>query len=194
MLKLGDYQFSSRLQAVNTVLFRHVKNICRRNKYGYCKYGNFCHFRHEKLICIDSTCNIFSCEKRHPKICDWYQQYGRCKFTSFCKFKHVNTNDIDKLIKSIEENANKLSEIEKALEAINIEEEAMQNKVNVFEETLERRCVEFENKFTAVLESIEKNNEKILELESSLKEATDKLEQDLNEKNLSKNKKIQTLN
>ena len=25
--------------------------ICRRNKHGYCKYGDNCHLRHEKQIC-----------------------------------------------------------------------------------------------------------------------------------------------
>ena len=85
--------------------------VCRRNKYGYCKYGDNCHFRHEKQICTDSSCDVFNCEKRHPRICSWFQQYRRCKFTSFCKFKHVNSENIDDLIKLIEENSRKLLEI-----------------------------------------------------------------------------------
>ena len=125
-------------------------NICRKNKFGYRKYENNCHFRHVKLICIDNSCNIFNCEKRHPKICDWYRQYGRCKFTTFCKYKHVNTDSIDELSKSIQENTTKLIEIEKALEAIKNEEETVQNKIEVFKEQLERKCEEFENKFSVV--------------------------------------------
>ena len=73
-------------------------NICIRKKYGYCKCGDNCHFRHLKHICIDSNCNIFHCEKRHPKICDWYQQKGRCQVTSFCKFKNVKYDNIEKLM------------------------------------------------------------------------------------------------
>ena len=42
-------------------------NICRRNRYGYCKYRDHCHFRHEKIICIDSNCNILNCEKDTQK-------------------------------------------------------------------------------------------------------------------------------
>ena len=163
-------------------------NICRRNKYGYCKYGDHCHFRHEKVICIDSNCNILNCEKRHPKICNWYQQYGRCKFTSFCKFKHENNVKIDELMKRLEENAIKLSEINKALEAIKKEEEATKNHIEV-SETQE----EIESQFTSVFELIEKNNEKILFLETSLKETRDTLEQVLNEKYINKNKKNNTL-
>ena len=137
-------------------------NICRRNKYGYCKYGDKCHFRHEKVICNDSNCNIFNCERRHPKVCGWYQQYGKCKFTSF---KHVSTDNIENLRKRVEENTTKLSEIEKALEAIKKEEGKIQNKIEVFEKELEKRFVELENKFTtSVNEFIEKNNEKVLHL------------------------------
>ena len=36
--------------------------VCRRNKYGYCKYGDTCHFRHEMKICFESSCNIFDLE------------------------------------------------------------------------------------------------------------------------------------
>ena len=70
----------------------------------------------------------------------------------------------------------------------------MKNKIEFFEKHLERKCVEFENKFTVVFEVIEKNNKKILKLESLLKEATDKIEQVLNEKSLNKNEKVYTQN
>ena len=68
-------------------------------------------------------------------------------------------------MKRIEENAIKLSEINKALEAIKKEEEATKNHIEV-SETQE----EIESQFTSVFELIEKNNEKILFLEASLKE------------------------
>jgi len=131
-------------------------NICRRNKYGYCKHGDNCHFRHENIICIDNNCNIYSCEKRHPKICSWYQQYGRCKFTSFCKFKHENKENIDELIKRIEENANKLNEINASLQAIEKEEKTAKNQIEVFEKQLAGRCEVLESKLNVALETIEK--------------------------------------
>ena len=52
----------------------------------------------------------------------------------------MNTYSIE-LIKSIEENATKLIAIEKALQATEKEEEAVQNKIEVFEDHLEKRCL-----------------------------------------------------
>ena len=40
-----------------------VMKICRRNKYGYCKYGDTCNFKHVKEICKDNKCNIFNLRK-----------------------------------------------------------------------------------------------------------------------------------
>ena len=167
--------------------------ICRRNKYGYCRYGDNCHFRHEKQICTESSCDVFNCEKRHPKICSWFQQYRRCKFTTFCKYKHINSENIDELINLIEENSKKLLEVNKALEAIKKEEELVKSKEEVFEEKVENRFVEFEGRITALFKLLEEKNEKIVNLESSLRETRESLEQVLNEKNLKKKKKSYNL-
>ena len=90
--------------------------VCRRNKYGYCKYGDKCQFRHVEQICSENTCDIFYCYKRHPRVCHWYQQYGRCKFTSFCKFKHTDIKNFEDIVNKMEHNENKLNEINKMLE------------------------------------------------------------------------------
>ena len=147
-------------------------NICRRNKHGYCKYGNNCHFRHEKQICIVSNCSVFSCEKRHPKLCSWFQQYGRCKFTSFCKFKHSNNDNIEELINRIHSNQNKLSEIEKSLAVIETEEEEIKKRMKVFEEQLETRFAELESKINLLFQLLEEKNEKITSLELILNESS----------------------
>ena len=90
-----------------------TQNVCKRNKYGYCRRGDNCHFRHEKLICTDQTCNVFACDKRHPRRCSWFQEYGRCKFTSFCKFKHEVEEDQNEIVNRIKSNESKLIDIEK---------------------------------------------------------------------------------
>ena len=92
--------------------------FCRRNKYGFCKYGDRCHFRHAKQICINSNCDVLSCENRHPRNCKWYQEYNRCKFTTYCKFKHVKIDSIENLMEKIKENSNELNELAKKLEKI----------------------------------------------------------------------------
>ena len=91
-------------------------STCRRNKYGYCKHGAKCNFRHEEEICNDNNCNIFKCDKRHPRNCKWYQDYGRCKFSSYCKFKHVKLDSIEDLVKKIKQNENKLDKSIKNIE------------------------------------------------------------------------------
>ena len=91
---------------------------------GIASMETFVTLNMKKLFALTAIAIYLAVKKRHPKICNWYQQYGRCKFTSFCKFKHVNNINIDELMKRIEENAIKLCEINKALEAISKEEEA----------------------------------------------------------------------
>ena len=90
--------------------------VCRRNKYGFCRYGDTCHFKHERKICNDSNCNIFNCNLRHPRICRWFQVYGRCKFTSFCKYKHTEIKSFEEIVTKIEHNDNKLADIDIILE------------------------------------------------------------------------------
>ena len=41
------------------------EQICRYNKFGYCKYGDKCHFRHINEKCVIKDCKIQDCEKRH---------------------------------------------------------------------------------------------------------------------------------
>ena len=73
-------------------------------------------------ICIENSCNIFDCEKRHPRVCTWYQEYGRCKFTSFCKFRHIDIKNFDDIVIKMEHNEKKLAEIDKKLENFEKEE------------------------------------------------------------------------
>ena len=77
------------------------EDVCRKNKHGYCMYGDTCHFRHIDEVCSDKICNVFNCEKRHPKLCKFFREYHRCKFTTFCRYSHTVT-DNDEQIKEIE--------------------------------------------------------------------------------------------
>ena len=43
------------------------QNVCRKYKYGHCKYGDKCHFRHVKTICVEKNCNEFFVRKDIPK-------------------------------------------------------------------------------------------------------------------------------
>ena len=61
--------------------------ICQRNKFGHCKFGNSCINIHLKETCENTNCRSYSCEKRHPKKCTWFNKYGRCKFSP-CSYRH----------------------------------------------------------------------------------------------------------
>ena len=142
--------------------------VCRRNKYGYCKYGETCHFRHENKICIENNCNIFDCERRHPKVCKWYLEYGRCKFSSYCKFRHTNIKNFEEIVNKIELNAKKLAEIDKRIVNFEKEEGDIMNKSKTSENLLEKRLEVFETKLNEIFKIMGEKDLKITELEASL--------------------------
>ena len=104
-----------------------MAQICFRNKYGHCKYGGTCRLKHIDFICELETCQISSCQKRHPKECYWFRDYQWCKFRP-CSYKHTliqnsmkNTtqkelDDLENMIKDrdqhIEGLSNKVQELE----------------------------------------------------------------------------------
>ena len=63
-----------------------TKVVRFRNKLEYCKFGESCRNRHVDDICETLNCDIFSCDKRHPKVCRFLGRLGRCKFLEYCKY------------------------------------------------------------------------------------------------------------
>ena len=156
------------------------KNVCRKNKYGYCRYGDKYHFRHEKLICSDNNCSVFSCEKSYPRNCSWYQEYGQCKFTSYCKFKHSKKEVTNDIMESIRDNDNKLAKIEKQLESIEKEEVDIIKKFKAYANEVQKRMESVEVKLNEFWKSMEEKDIQISKLES----VTEKLEKSIKEKNI----------
>ena len=156
-----------------------TQKICFKNKFGYCKYRESCFFQHVTLVCDDDKCDIFKCDKRHPKICKWYRDFRWCKFTLGCKFKHENKYDIfEKFDKKLEElkainnnNGNddlakkaeeKLESVEKMLE--NQRKEIGEKNAQIA--SLELRMDDLEKKFTSEKKTKDK---KIKQLENAVK-------------------------
>ena len=74
-----------------------VDNYCLHNKYGHCRYGEKCKYNHLKEICENIGCeNRHICNKRHPKLCRYFQDFGRCKFSEYCSFNHTTSDLIMK--------------------------------------------------------------------------------------------------
>ena len=67
----------------------NCENVCRHNKFGFCKYGNTCRKRHIEEVCDNEECETNLCARRHPRSCRFFSEFGRCKFGEFCRFKHV---------------------------------------------------------------------------------------------------------
>ena len=69
------------------------QNVCRYNKFGYCKHKDMCRNQHINEICENSLCDIISCNLRHPRKCKYYMEYNRCKFSP-CAYLHVEKNEV----------------------------------------------------------------------------------------------------
>ena len=63
-------------------------NVCKLNKYGHCKFAQFCFFKHVDEKCELETCNQQFCDQRHPRDCRYFKKYGVCRFGDFCAFQH----------------------------------------------------------------------------------------------------------
>ena len=99
-----------------------TEHICKYNKFGYCKFGAKCQFRHINVLCLTENCNVHVCENRHPPICYYQRSYGRCKFTTFCKYSHEkekneceNNENIHDLRKKLEEKELQVNNLESRL-------------------------------------------------------------------------------
>ena len=82
----------------------NMETICRFFKYGFCKYGEKCRKHHVQEICSASDCSRMECEKRHPRICRYFNLYGTCKFGLKCCYLHQShvSSEIENLKKEIE--------------------------------------------------------------------------------------------
>jgi hypothetical protein len=81
----------------------NCENVCRHNKFGFCKYGNTCRKRHIDEVCESKDCETKLCPRRHPRSCRFFSEFGRCKFGEFCRFKHEEKSGNFRSDKEIED-------------------------------------------------------------------------------------------
>ena len=130
-----------------------MDQICFRNKYGYCKFGNTCRRKHNNNICENDNCEKWNCEKRHPKECWWFYTYQRCRFSN-CSYKHTKKTDlkeevieINKKLRAVEEEIKKKeSEIKAQEEKIRGLERKENSDLEIKVEMLEKLVVSLEKK------------------------------------------------
>ena len=68
-------------------MFGQTQNVCKYEKFGFCKERDSCPRFHPKVLCDKDTCDVTSCSKRHPMPCRNFTK-GECRFGNVCKFDH----------------------------------------------------------------------------------------------------------
>ena len=150
-----------------------TQNVCRFNKYGYCRYKEKCRKLHVNEKCENSECEIKLCMKRHPKICKFYRDYNYCKFGEFCKFVHIMQN-FQVSHSENEKIQKKLSEIDAQLEHLKkLEEEILKDKIS------KEQLTQLEGKLDYFL-NLEKNINEKYELIANLTRKVSDMEEKLN--------------
>ena len=129
-----------------------VNNTCLYNKFGHCKYGDTCKYKHMKEVCENIDCSEDECSKRHPRTCRYFRDYRRCKFGSYCSFSH----DVSIII---EKNTD------------NIEMKVLKEKVEKLEKIISDKDV----KISSIFETIAKQNETQTKLSNALAEKSDQI-------------------
>ena len=137
-------------------------NICKYNKYGYCKFGNRCFRRHENRFCEKEECEVKSCSLRHPRKCRFFMEYNYCKFGSFCRFRHEVFADAE----SVKEIKQLKSDLEKLREIIVEKDDKIKLKEIKIKE-LEERNSYFERDTKKLKEKIEELKSEVDEINNS---------------------------
>ena len=131
------------------------ENLCKFNKFGFCKFRNNCFRKHFDQKCENGQCDVKSCHLRHPKKCRYFMIYENCKFGEFCKFNHDvletirESKQMDDIRKKLDELRNRIIEKEKE---ITIKDDEIE-KLN---KQLQKRVSDIEEKNKAIERDLEK--------------------------------------
>ena len=158
------------------------QNLCRFNKYGYCKFGDKCHFRHNNVICVTKKCSVFDCDKRHPVVCKYFMNFRRCKYPN-CAFKHENVNEVndsDDKIKMIESKLNGMLSAEK--------NKNIEKKLEAFENNYESKIEALENQLKQMNKAVEERDALVSSFRKLFEEINIKLEKQHEENKVLKEK------
>ena len=173
-----------------------VQNVCKRNKLGYCKYGDQCRYLHVDELCDNTKCEVLICEKRHPGSCRFYREHGMCKFTDFCKYAHnqplndkvakqfeTKIKELEKLVVKKEKEIQKIStehftnkiQIKHLEDKIANQEDVIKNLITKLEIEGKENKSDVEEKFASIKQEIEVDKcevkDEMTELKNDLKES-----------------------
>ena len=146
------------------------KFICRKNKFGYCWYGEKCKNKHVNELCKNKNCEIFSCEKRHPKTCKYKRDYGYCKFQEYCRFNHEKPVELIEVV-------NKMEIIEIKIETLK-STDCSQDVLSLVSDMFEKKFEAIESKVNNQRKDLDAKNSQIHSLEVRLDELEKKYKTD----------------
>ena len=127
-----------------------TSTICSFDKFGFCKYGVRCRKKHADLRCEDKSCEIFNCNKRHPKQCRYYKEFKRCKYNEYCRFDHKENAEGQRSDKMLE---TRLLNIETLLQEV-------QKNYNILTEKLlekDEKIKDIENQVKVLVDNFSEN-------------------------------------
>ena len=113
------------------------ENICKLNKFGYCKYENRCFRKHQNAICENVQCSITECSLRHPRKCRYFLEFLYCKFGNYCRFSHKTLKNKENT-KDIEELREELKQLEEKIQEKDNEIKIKDMKIKVMEDNFEK--------------------------------------------------------
>ena len=131
--------------------------VCRYQKYGFCKFKEKGRKRHLKEECKDlSDCKSQKvCNKRHPKICRRYVNERSCSFGQSCEYFYEE-KDISEEENTLQE---KIVELEKVVKK-SLAESKMENTVKELEKVVKamtRKVLYLEEEVKNISENGKKN-------------------------------------
>ena len=119
------------------------------------------------MKCVEKNCSIFTCERRHPRVCKHYRDLGYCKFTTYCKFEHRKQ-------KHISENSEKIVELERKLNNIVMPNSENQQAKEDLAKHVDKKLETLDRQILHMRKSIEEKDKCIEELSNRLKVMEDK--------------------
>ena len=104
--------------------------ICQFNQFGHCKYGARCEKFHTIETCDNFPCVNRECDKRHPKLCQYFMVYGWCRFAGNCSFLHYNSSGFvhTSTSQGLQEIVQAMSELKNEIKTLRLEVDRLERQ------------------------------------------------------------------
>ena len=118
-------------------MFGPSQNVCKYEKFGFCKERDSCSRYHPKALCDKDSCDVTSCNKRHPMPCRNFIK-GECRFGNICKFDHRKQKNVKKL-------EDKTESLEKEIKDLKARLNNQDATINGLKEMIQNLKLKFKN-------------------------------------------------